>query len=68
MTDEEFDNTAFRKGDIIEVRHFFKTEVEEVEYVNIINRWINNYKPQQISKYIHYAEKKTRRTNHRKSE
>lgn len=68
MTDEEFDNTTFRKGDKIEVKHFFKTEVEDVEYVNIIDRWINNYKPQQISKYIHYAEKKTRRTNHRKSE
>ena len=50
MTDEEFDNTAFRKGDIIEVRHFFKVEVEEVEYVDIKNRYINNYKPQQISK------------------
>lgn len=68
MTDEEFDNTTFCKGDRIEVRHYFKTEVEDVEYVNIINRWINNYKPQQISKYIHYAEKKTRRTNHRQSE
>lgn len=68
MTDEEFDNTTFRKGDKIEVKHFFKTEVEDVEYVNIIDRWINNYKPQQISKYIHYAEKKTRRANHRKSE
>ena len=52
MTDEEFDNTAFRKGDIIEVHHFFKTEVEEVEYVDIKNRYINNYKPQQISKFI----------------
>jgi len=68
MTDEEFDNTIFCKGDMIEVRHYFKTEVEDVEYVNIIDRYINNYKPQQISKYIHYAEKKTRRTNHRKSE
>ena len=68
MTDEEFDNTIFCKGDRIEVRHYFKTEVEDVEYVNIIDRYINNYKPQQISKYIHYAEKKTRRTNHRKSE
>lgn len=35
MTDAEFDNISFRKGDIIEVRHFFKTEVEEVEYVDI---------------------------------
>ena len=35
MTDEEFDNTAFRKGDRIEVRHYFKTEVEDVEYVNV---------------------------------
>ena len=68
MTDEEFDNTTFRKGDRIEVKHFFKTEVEDVEYVNIIDRYINNYKPQQISKYIPYAEKKTRRTNHRQSE
>lgn len=68
MTDEEFDNTIFCKGDMIEVKHYFKTEVEDVEYVNIIDRYINNYKPQQISKYIHYAEKKTRRTNHRKSE
>ena len=67
MTDEEFDNTIFCKGDMIEVRHYFKTEVEDVEYVNIIDRYINNYKPQQISKYIHYAEKKTRRTNHRQS-
>lgn len=68
MTDEEFDNITFRKGDKIEVKHFFKTDVEDVEYVNIIDRYINNYKPQQISKYIHYAEKKTRRTNHRQSE
>lgn len=68
MTDEEFDNTIFCKGDMIEVRHYFKTEVEDVEYVNIIDRYIDNYKPQQISKYIHYAEKKTRRTNHRQSE
>lgn len=28
MTDEEFDNTTFRKGDKIEVRRYFKTEVE----------------------------------------
>lgn len=68
MTDEEFDNTTFCKGDKVEVRHYFKTEVEDVEYVNIIDRWINNYKPQQISKYISYAEKKTRRSNHRQSE
>lgn len=64
MTDEEFDNTTFRKGDRIEVRHYFKTEVEDVEYVSIIDRYINNYKPQQIQKYIHYG-KKERRTNHR---
>lgn len=64
MTDEEFDNTIFRKGDKIEVKHFFKTEVEDVEYVNVIDRYINNYKPQQISKYIHYG-KKERRTDHR---
>lgn len=61
MTDEEFDNTMFRKGDKIVVRHFFKTEVEDVEYVNIIDRYVNNYKPQQVSKYIHYEK---RRTNH----
>lgn len=65
MTNDEFDKIAFRKGDRIEVRHFFKTETEDVEFVDMTNRWINNYKPQQISKYIHYAEKKTRRTNHR---
>lgn len=68
MTDEEFDKTTFHKGDKIEVKHFFKTEVEDVEYVNIIYRYINNYKPQQISKYIHHAEKKTGRNNHRQSE
>lgn len=61
MTEEEFDNTTFRKGDKIEIRHYFKTEVEDVEYVNITDRWINNYKPQQISKYIHYD----KRRNHR---
>lgn len=64
MTDEEFDNTTFRKGDMIEVKHFFKTEVEDVEYVNIIDRWINNYKPQQISKYISYGKKERQRHNH----
>ena len=64
MTDEEFDNTAFRKGDIIEVRHFFKTEVEEVEYVDIRNRYINNCKPQQISKYIPHGKKERQRHNH----
>lgn len=64
MTDEEFDNTAFRKGDIIEVRHFFKTEVEGVEYVDIKNRYINNYKPQQISKYTPYGTKERQRHNH----
>ena len=63
MTNEEFDDTVFRKGDKIEVRHFFKTEIENVEYVDIINRWINNYKPQQISKYIHYGTKKKRTTD-----
>jgi len=68
MTEDEFDNTTFGKGDKIEVKHFFKTEVEDVEYVNIIDRYINNYKPQQISKYIHHAEKKTGRNNHRQSE
>lgn len=68
MTDEEFDNTTFHKGDKIEVCHYFKTEVEDVEYVNIIDRYINNYKPQQISKYISHAKKETRRTNHRQSE
>lgn len=65
MTDEEFDNTTFHKGDKIEVRHYFKTEVEDVEYVNIIDRYINNYKPQQISKYISHAKKETRRANRR---
>jgi hypothetical protein len=64
MTDEEFDNISFRKGDIIEVRHFFKTEVEEVEYVDIRNRYINNYKPQQISKYTSYGTKERKRHNH----
>ena len=64
MTEEEFDNTTFRKGDKIEIRHYFKTEVEDVEYVNITDRWINNYKPQQISKYIPHAEKKTGRRRH----
>lgn len=63
MTDEEFDNTTFRKGDKIEVRHYFKTDVEDVEYVNIIDRYINNYKPHQITKYISYAKKETTRTN-----
>lgn len=64
MTDEDFDNTIFRKGDKIEVRHYFKTEVEDVEYVNIIDRWINNYKPQQISKYTSYGKKERQRRNH----
>lgn len=59
MTDEEFDNTTFRKGDKIEIRHYFKTEVEDVEYVNITDRYINNYKPQQISKYIPYDKRRT---------
>ena len=59
MTDEEFDNTTFSKGDKIEVRHYFKTEVEDVEYVSIIDRYINNYKPQQISKYIPYDKRRT---------
>lgn len=59
MTDEEFDNTTFRKCDKIEVRHYFRTEVEDVEYVNIIDRYINNYKPQQISKYIPYENRRT---------
>lgn len=68
MTDEEFDNTTFRKGDKIEVRRYFKTETEDVEYVNILDRYINNYKPSQITKYISYAKKETTRTNHRKSE
>ena len=63
MTDEEFDKTTFKKGDKIEVRHYFKTEIENVEFVNIIDRYINNYKPSQITKYIHYAPKETRRTN-----
>lgn len=61
MTDEEFDNTMFRKGDKIEVSHFFKTEVEDVEYVNIIDRYVNDYKPQQISKYIHYDKRRNPR-------
>lgn len=63
MTDEEFDRTTFRKGDRIEVRRYFRETVEEVEYVNITDRYINNYKPQQITKYIHYAKKETRRTD-----
>ena len=62
MTDEEFDKTTFRKGDKIEVRHYFKTETEDVEYVNIIDRYINNYKPSQISKYIHHGKKEKRKT------
>ena len=66
MTDEEFDNTIFRKGNRIEVKHFFKTEVEDVEYVNIIDRYINNYKPQQISKYIPYDKRRTE-TNRKRS-
>lgn len=59
MTEEEFDNTTFRKGDKIEIRHYFKTEVEDVEYVNITDRYINNYKPQQISKYMPYDKRRT---------
>lgn len=66
MTDEEFDNTTFRKGDRIEVKHFFKTEVEDVEYVNITDRWINNYKPQQVLKYIPYDKGRTE-TNRKRS-
>ena len=68
MTDEEFDNTTFKKGDKIEVRHYFKTEVEDVEYVNIIDRYINNYKPNQITKYISYATKETTRANRRQAQ
>jgi hypothetical protein len=30
-----------------------------VEYVNITDRYINNYKPQQISKYIPYDKRRT---------
>lgn len=63
MTDEEFDNTTFKKGDKIEVRHYFKTETEDVECVNIIDRYINNYKPSQISKYISHATKENTRAN-----
>lgn len=66
MTDEEFDNTTFSKGDKVEVRHYFKTEIEDVEYVNIIDRLINNYKPQQISKYIPYDKRRTE-TNRKRS-
>lgn len=66
MTDEEFDNTTFRKGDKIEVRRYFKTEVVDVEYVNIIDRWINNYKPQQVLKYIPYDKGRTE-TNRKRS-
>ena len=66
MTDEEFDNTAFRKGDRIEVRRYLKTEVENVEYINVIDRWINNYKPQQILKYIPYDKGRTE-TNRKRS-
>lgn len=62
MTNEEFDNTTFKKGDKIEVRHYFKTETEDVEYVNIIDRYINNYKPSQISKYIPYGKKEKGKT------
>lgn len=65
MTNDEFDNLTFRKGDKIEVRHYFKTEVEDVEYVNIIYRLINNYKPQQITKYLPYGKKEKRRTDSR---
>lgn len=64
MTDEEFDNTTFSKGDKIELRHYFKTEIEDVENVNFYYKEINGYKPQQITKYIHNG-KKERRTNHR---
>lgn len=66
MTDEEFDNTTFRKGDKIEVRRYFKTEVENVEYINVIDRYINNYKPQQILKYIPYDKGRTE-TNRKRS-
>lgn len=52
MTNDEFDATVFRKGDRIEIRHFYKTEVEDVEYVNIVDRYINGYRPQQITNYI----------------
>lgn len=65
MTNDEFDKIAFRKGDKIEVRHYFKTETEDVEYVNIIDRYINNYKPSQITKYISYAKKEATRANRR---
>ena len=63
MTDEEFDKMTFRKGDRIVVRHFFKTETMDVEFVDMTNRWINNYKPQQISKYLPYGTKKKRTTD-----
>lgn len=66
MTDEEFDNTTFRKGDKIEVRRYFKTEVENVEYINVIDRYINNYKSQQILKYIPYDKGRTE-TNRKRS-
>lgn len=66
MTNDEFDNLIFRKGDRIEVRHFFKTETEDVEFVDMTNRWINNYKPQQISKYIPYDKRRTE-TNRKRS-
>lgn len=65
MTNEEFDNMTFKKGDKIEVRHYFKIEVENVEYVNIVDRYINNYKPSQITKYISYAKEETTRANRR---
>lgn len=66
MTNDKFDKMTFRKGDRIEVRHFFKTETEDVEFVDMTNRWINNYKPQQISKYIPYDKRRTE-TNRKRS-
>lgn len=52
MTDQQFDNTRFGKGDEIEVRNYLKREIEEVEYVNFEHRTINGYKAAEIEKYI----------------
>ena len=58
MTESEFDDIQFCKGDKIELRHYFQTVTEDVQYVNFTYKEINGYRPQQISKYIHGTEEK----------
>lgn len=51
MTDEEFDNACFNSNDKIVIRKYFFREVENIKWVDFVDRLINGHTLEEIVEY-----------------